>query len=199
MLKMCGAGEAEMKDGITIYTYAFNKNMNKGGKNTAFYSADGDWLIVPQQGKLFITTEFGRLIVGEREICVIPRGIKFMVDLEEEREGSFARGWICEIFKGHFNLPDLGPLGANGLANPMHFETPVSYFEEDSKYGEGDAKDWQIVCKYGGEYFVYSRTTLHLMSSPGEATTIRTSMIFKSSTLWAQSATIIRIRAFSPC
>lgn len=47
MLKMCGAGEAEMKDGINIYTYAFNKNMSKGGKNTAFYSADGDWLIVP--------------------------------------------------------------------------------------------------------------------------------------------------------
>ena len=71
-----------MKDGLSIFTYAFNKNMSKGRANTAFYSADGDWLIVPQQGDLYITTEFGRMIVEPLEICVIPRGVKFMVDAD---------------------------------------------------------------------------------------------------------------------
>lgn len=58
--------------------------MDKGKDQTAFYSADGDWLIVPQQGDLYITTEFGRMIVEPQEICVIPRGIKFKVDLDPE-------------------------------------------------------------------------------------------------------------------
>lgn len=84
--------------------------------NAVFYSSDGDMLIVPQEGTLFITTELGKLTVAQREICVIPRGIKFSVDIEKN-----SRGYVCEVFKGHFKLPDLGPIGSNGLANARDF------------------------------------------------------------------------------
>lgn len=122
---MCGAGDPAMKDGLGIHGYVCNTSMHK----TAFYSADGDLLIVPQEGKLFVTTEFGRLTVEPLEICVIQRGIKFRVDLGGFQDGEEiqtekdlkARGFICETYKGQFVLPDLGPIGANSLANPAHF------------------------------------------------------------------------------
>lgn len=93
-------------------------------ENEAFYSSDGDFLIVPQAGTLYITTEFGKLVVGPTEICVIQRGIRFSVEIVEP-----VRGFIAEVFKGHFQLPDLGPIGANGLANPRDFLTPVAFYE----------------------------------------------------------------------
>lgn len=64
------------------------------------------------------------MVVKPREICVIPRGIKFQVEITGK-----SSGWIAEVFKGHFELPDLGPIGANGLANPKDFETPIAFFE----------------------------------------------------------------------
>lgn len=78
IMSMCGAGSPEMKNGLGIHLYGCNQSM----KNTAFYSADGEMLIVPQQGDLHITTEFGRLKVSPLEICVIPRGIKFKVEVD---------------------------------------------------------------------------------------------------------------------
>lgn len=101
-----------MKDGLNIYGYNCGKSM----VNQAFYSSDGDFLIVPQKGTLFIKTELGKFTVSPREIIVIPRGIKYQVEVKEQ-----SAGWICEVFKGHFKLPDLGPIGANGLANPRDF------------------------------------------------------------------------------
>lgn len=77
LVTVAGAGDPQLKQGIAIYLYAANKNMG----NTSFYSSDGDFLIVPQEGTLYITTELGKLTVAQREICVIPRGIKFSVDL----------------------------------------------------------------------------------------------------------------------
>lgn len=121
---MCGAGDPSMKDGLGIHSYSCDISMEK----TAFYSSDGDMLIVPQQGDLFITTEFGRILVQPQEICVIQRGIKFKVDVTEP-----SRGWICETYKSHFVLPDLGPIGANGLANPVHFEIPEAWYEDKSE------------------------------------------------------------------
>ena len=73
-----------------------------------------------------ITTECGRLRAGHKEICVIPRGMKFAVDLE----GDIGRGWICEVYKGHFVIPDLGPIGSNGLANERDFKVPVAWYED---------------------------------------------------------------------
>ena len=103
---------------------------------TAFYSSDGDFLIVPQEGTLYITTEFGKMTVKPREICVIQRGMKFKVDVNpnvemvDESSSRKARGYMCEIYKSHFVIPDGGPIGANSLANPMHFEVPVAWYED---------------------------------------------------------------------
>lgn len=98
-------------------------------------------MIVPCSGILKIATEFGRLTVDTKEFVVIPRGIKFAVEVEGK-----SVGWMCEVYKGHFELPDLGPIGANGLANPRDFETPVACFEEY----EGD---FEIINKFMGEFF----------------------------------------------
>ena len=100
-------------------------------------NADGDILIVPQEGTLRIKTEFGNLTVKSKEICVIPRGIKFSVDLE----GIKARGWFAEVYKGHFAIPDLGPIGSNGLANERDFQIPVAAYEDD-------ATEWEIYTRF---------------------------------------------------
>jgi homogentisate 1,2-dioxygenase len=88
---------------------------------------------------------------------VIPRGIKFKVDLDPEVECLQqdakilleARGYICEIYKSHFTIPDLGPIGANGLANPSHFEYPVAWYEDDES-------KWRILNKFSGKFIEYS-------------------------------------------
>jgi len=129
---VAAAGECSLKEGICIYNYVCTQNMTRadgtGGK--VMCNADGDFLIVPQQGALLIATELGKLHVQPCEIVVIPRGIKFSVDLGLGPDSAFARGYILEVFKGHFELPGLGPIGANGLANPRDFEAPVAAFED---------------------------------------------------------------------
>ena len=87
-------------------------------------------------------------MVEPLEIVVIPRGIKFKVEHAPGQEGNNTRGYICETHTGHFTLPDLGPIGSNSLANPMHFQTPVSFYEDDSS-------DWEIVAKFGDKFFTY--------------------------------------------
>jgi len=104
-----------------------------------FYSADGEWLIVPQLGGLRISTEMGVMEVQPNEICVIPRGIKLRVDLLDGK----ARGYICENYGAPFRLPDLGPIGSNGLANPRDFLTPAAAYEDM----EGD---FRITAKFQG-------------------------------------------------
>ena len=107
------------KHGISIHMYASNASMS----DSAMYNSDGDLLIVPQTGILHIQTELGWLHVAPLEICVIPRGIKFAVHLPDGQ----SRGYILETYNGnHFELPDLGPIGANGLANPRDFLYPVA-------------------------------------------------------------------------
>lgn len=101
--------------------YSANTSMHK----TTFYNSDGDFLIVPHVGTLYITTLQGKLTVKPREICTIQRGIKFMVEVDGP-----VKGWIAENFRGHLGLPELGPIGANGLANPADFEVPTAWFED---------------------------------------------------------------------
>lgn len=115
-----GTGSPVNKSGICIYHYRCNKSMT----NEAFYDSDGDFLIVPQTGTLNIVTENGLLKVPPKFICIIPRGIKFAVEVNEA-----SRGYVCEIFDGHYQLPDLGPIGSNGLANTRDFEAPVAWSE----------------------------------------------------------------------
>jgi homogentisate 1,2-dioxygenase len=117
--------------------YACNTSM----VDTAFYSSDGDLMIIPQLGDLMIQTEFGFLSVQPTEIAVIQRGIKFSVEVEGE-----ARGYVCEIYKSHFILPDLGPIGANGSANGRDFSYPKAHFEDRDC-------EFRIINKYLGEFF----------------------------------------------
>ncbi|KAL3309583.1 hypothetical protein Ciccas_011870 [Cichlidogyrus casuarinus] len=136
-----GAGDPATRNGIAIHMYAARKSMDK----TALYNSDGDFLIVPQQGMLYVTTEMGRLLVMPGEILIIPQGIRFKVDLTDENQ--LTRGYILEIWNGHFELPNLGPIGANGLALKRDFLTPTAWFEDTQA-------PWQIVSIFHGELFV---------------------------------------------
>jgi homogentisate 1,2-dioxygenase len=114
------------KHGLAIYIYLAGTSMH----NRHLYNSDGDFLILPQQGTLEITTELGKLQVAPGEFCVIPRGIIFQVHLWNHRDNDEpARGYILEIYKGHFSLPELGPIGSNGLANARDFQYPVAWYE----------------------------------------------------------------------
>lgn len=113
---LCGAGDVTLKAGLAIYNYTCTKSMNR----TAMGNSDGDFLIVPQQGVIHVRTECGCMRVEPCEIVVVPRGIKFSIDLEAEGP---SRGYVLEVFKGHFEIPSLGPIGSNGLANPRDFES----------------------------------------------------------------------------
>jgi homogentisate 1,2-dioxygenase len=129
-------GDVWARTGSAVHLYYATKSMG----DSYFYNADGDLLIVPEKGGLMIFTEFGRLAIEPSEIAVIQRGIKFKVELPDGE----ARGYICENYGAHFVLPDLGPIGSNGLAYPQHFMAPVAAFEE--KDG-----NFSLVAKFGGE------------------------------------------------
>ncbi len=117
-----GNGDVATGTGMAVHLYAATRSMT----DRALFNADGEMLIVPQQGDLRITTEFGVLDVAPLQIALIPRGVRFSVALP----GGSARGYVCENFGAPFRLPDLGPIGANGLANARDFETPVAWFED---------------------------------------------------------------------
>jgi len=117
-----GNGDVATGAGIAVHLYAANSSMSR----RAFQNADGEMLIVPQQGALTIVTEFGRFEVAPLQIGLIPRGVRFRVELSGP-----SRGYIAENYGHPFRLPDLGPIGANGLANPRDFETPVAWFEDE--------------------------------------------------------------------
>lgn len=129
--------------GAAIHLYAANASMHK----EFFYDADGELLIVPQEGALHIKTEFGFLDVKPGEICVIPRGVKFQVQLLNEQ----ARGYICENFGAIFRLPDLGVIGSNGLANPRDFLYPHAAYEELTG-------DFSLLAKFQGRLW---QTRIH--------------------------------------
>lgn len=160
------SGEISMKSGLAIHMYAFNSDMSTS--NLSMYNSDGDFLLVPQQESLHIQTEFGLLHVLVGEICVIPRGVVFTVDILTTNKSSVtaecnatpigARGYILEIFKGHFELPDLGPIGSNGLANSRDFQYPIAYYDdEDTSDGQGvgsTAPCFSVVNKFCNKLFV---------------------------------------------
>jgi homogentisate 1,2-dioxygenase len=126
--KICSSGNPSEKAGLSISVYRAGKSMSPDKR--VMMNSDGDLLIVPQQGTLQIRTELGRLSVEPNEIVVIPRGIKFSVDLSSEEP---IRGYVLEIYKGHFELPSLGAIGANGLANRRDFLYPVASFEDSDE------------------------------------------------------------------
>ena len=117
-----GNGDPAMQDGVGIHLYVANASMT----DRFFYNADGEMLILPQQGSLLLRTELGVIQVAPGELAVIPRGIKFRAELPD----GLARGYICENYGQRFRLPELGPIGANGLANSRDFLTPVAAYED---------------------------------------------------------------------
>ncbi|RPB22514.1 Homogentisate 1,2-dioxygenase [Terfezia boudieri ATCC MYA-4762] len=161
---VAGAGETQTKMGLAIHVYGFGRDM----VDESFYNSDGDMLIVPVVGTLDIVTEFGKLWVPPGEICVLPRGIKFSVKrgpLVETNCRDMPSGWkgyILETFSAlHFTLPDLGPIGANGLANPQDFKYPVPWFE-DKDYGASTpsrSSHFTIINKFLGK--IYHATQNH--------------------------------------
>jgi homogentisate 1,2-dioxygenase len=158
---IAGNGDLFSQTGIAVHIYAANRGMG----DRYFYNADGEMLIVPEKGGLTVFTELGVIEVIPGEVCCLPRGLKFKVELgigsRHVSKGSIgddvaltnvratdtadaaARGYICENYGAHFKLPDLGPIGANGLANPRDFETPVAWYEDRDAPCE-------IVAKFGG-------------------------------------------------
>ena len=130
-----GNGSPDSHGGCAIHWYVANRSMAE----RFFYDADGELLIVPQQGALRLATELGVIDVAPQQVAVIPRGLRVRVELSE---GS-ARGYVCENFGAPLKLPDLGPIGANGLANPRDFQTPVAWYEDR-------AGDFELVAKFAG-------------------------------------------------
>lgn len=139
MVTIVGNGDVAMGCGIAIHTYAITASMG----NRALMNADAEMLIIPQLGRLKITTEMGVFEIAPLQIAVIPRGIRFKVDLLDTQ----ARGYVCENYGALFRLPELGPIGANGLANPRDFESPVAAFEDNDEPHE-------LIQKFQGSFWV---------------------------------------------
>lgn len=108
--------------GVAVHLYAANADMDR----RVFFDADGELLFIPQAGRLTLLTELGRIDIAPGQIALIPRGVRFRALLPD----GTARGYVAENYGALFRLPDLGPIGANGLANPRDFETPAAWYED---------------------------------------------------------------------
>ena len=131
-------GNAMAQYGMGIHLYAFNQSMHK----RYFYCADGELLFIPEQGELLLRTECGPLQLQVGEIAVIPRGMKFAVDLLSDS----ARGYLCENYGTPFQLPERGPVGANGYANDRDFLYPCAFYEDIDQ-------EMELVCKFAGRFY----------------------------------------------
>jgi len=136
---MTTAGDAGNSAGMGAHVYLITRSM----QDEYFYNADGELLFVPQQGKLRLWTEFGIIDIEPGEIAVIPRGVKIRIELLD----GPARGYLCENYGGAFTLPERGPIGANCLANPRDFLTPVAAYEDREASGK-------MYVKWGGSLWV---------------------------------------------
>jgi homogentisate 1,2-dioxygenase len=141
-----GNGDVSAGSGIGLHLYAANRSM----RGRVFFSSDGEFLIVPHHGRLDLRTELGRMVIEPQQIAVIPRGVRFSVELPD----GDARGYVCENYGAPYRLPELGPIGANGLANPRDFVTPQAWFEDRDVAT-------QVVQKFQGRVWV-----THLDHSP---------------------------------
>jgi homogentisate 1,2-dioxygenase len=131
-------GDVHTQTGMAAHVYLANRSMG----STYFYDADGELLIVPQEGALRVVTECGVLEVAPGEVCLIPRAMKFKVDLLDDH----ARGYVCENYGAYLTLPERGPIGANGLANARDFLAPAAAFEDTDEAGT-------VFVKFDGRLF----------------------------------------------
>jgi homogentisate 1,2-dioxygenase len=135
LFTVAGNGDIKTRSGIAIHLYAANRSM----QDRYFVDSDGELLLVPELGAIILHTELGPMRVSPGEIAVVPRGIRFKVELTD----VVARGYVCENFGANFVLPERGPIGANGLANERDFRIPHAAFEERNHRV-------QVVNKFGG-------------------------------------------------
>ncbi|KAJ9603838.1 hypothetical protein H2200_011359 [Cladophialophora chaetospira] len=138
-------GDPAANTGLAIWIFSMTESMKP---KTVFSSLDGDSLIIPHAGALDIQTELGKLLVRQNEICVIPRGIRYRVNLPS----GPCRGYICELFQGHFRLPDLGVIGSTGLANVRDFQIPTAHFDGSLENGVAKANnaEYTIISRQAG-------------------------------------------------
>jgi homogentisate 1,2-dioxygenase len=132
---LAGSGDPALLTGLAVHVYRATHSMDE----RYFWNADGELMFVPQQGSLRIFTELGILEVQPGEIAVVPRGMKFKVEIAEP-----VRGYVCENYGQAFRLPELGPIGAQGLAQARDFQAPAAAFEESAK------GKCQLVAKFMG-------------------------------------------------
>jgi homogentisate 1,2-dioxygenase len=154
-----GNGDIKTRSGMAVHLYAASRSMT----DRYFVDSDGELLFVPELGALVLHTELGPLHVRPGEIAVVPRGIRFRVELADTGFGNpFARGYACENFGAHFTLPERGLIGANGLANERDFLSPQAAFEERSHAV-------QVVNKFGGNLWAadYDHSPLDVVAWHG--------------------------------
>jgi homogentisate 1,2-dioxygenase len=149
-----GNGDVKTRAGIAVHLYAANRSM----RDRYFVDSDGELLLVPELGAVIAHTELGPMRVSPGEIAVVPRGIRFKVELTD----AFARGYVCENFGANFTLPERGPIGANGLANERDFLAPHAAFEERNH-------TVQVVNKFGGNLWAadYDHSPLDVVAWHG--------------------------------
>jgi homogentisate 1,2-dioxygenase len=154
LITLGGNGDLTMHSGVALHVYAANRSM----EGLYCYNADGEMLLVPQMGRLLVHTELGRIALAPGEIALVPRGIKFRVELLEDE----ARGYVCENYGASFRLPELGPIGANGLANSRDFQTPVAAFEDIES-------SVRVICKFQGNLWesAYDHSPLDVVAWHG--------------------------------
>jgi homogentisate 1,2-dioxygenase len=154
-----GNGDITTRAGMAVHLYAANRSM----QDRYFVDSDGELLFVPELGAVILHTELGPLRVSPGEIAVVPRGIRFRVELTDTGFGStVARGYLCENFGASFTLPERGPIGANGLANERDFLSPHAAFEERGQ-------TVQVVNKFGGNLWAadYDHSPLDVVAWHG--------------------------------
>jgi homogentisate 1,2-dioxygenase len=132
LITMGANGDVRLQTGMSAHLYAANASMS----DRYFYNADGEMLVVPQQGRVRFVTELGVIDIAPGEVAVIPCGVRFRVELPD----GPSRGYVCENYGAMFRLPELGPLGSNGLANPRDFLTPIAAYEDEESPCEVVAK-----------------------------------------------------------
>ena len=141
LFTVCGSAPVDQQCGIAVHLFAMNRDMG----DRFFYDADGELLFVPQSAQIRLDTELGHLAVSPGEVALVPRGMKFQA--APGKPGELARGYVCENFGRPFELPELGPIGANGLANPRDFLAPAAAFED--RTGR-----FELIARYCGQLWV---------------------------------------------
>ena len=146
------SGSVDHSSGMGAHLYVMNHAMHGTHGRQYLVNSDGELLILPQQGSLSVLTELGSFEVIPGEVLVIPRGILFQVNPlvagPDDAHGKPCRGYICENYGAPFELPQLGPIGANCLANPRDFLSPVAhYLDQELEHS------CEIFMKWGGQLY----------------------------------------------